>query len=120
MPPRKRDCLKDLASDFGVGTPSVPMTVLLPELLPELVMRKKFLIRCGMSFEPFVSREELDMPEKFRFSLCMVEFEDEELKSWVIVAGWFPQCCQSDGNCDFNCGGRTTCFCSMLFLLIWS
>lgn len=60
------------------------MTVLLPELL----MRKKFLILCGKSFEPFVSREELDIPEKFRFSLCMVEEFGEELKSWVIVADW--------------------------------
>lgn len=88
MPPRKRDCLNDFVSDFGVGRPSVPMTV----LFPELVMRKKFLIRCGKSFEPFVSRDELDMPEKFRFSLCTVEFEDEELKSWVIVAECFPRC----------------------------
>ncbi len=89
MPPRKRDCLKDLDSDLGVGRPSVPMTV----LLPELVMRKKFLILCGKSFEPFVCREELDMPEKFRFSLCTAEeFEDDELKSWVIMAGWCTQC----------------------------
>ncbi len=89
MPPRKRDCLKDLDSDLGVGRPSVPMTV----LLPELVMRKKFLILCGKSFEPFVCREELDMPEKFRFSLCTAEeFEDDELKSWVIMAGWCAQC----------------------------
>lgn len=57
-------------------------------LLPKLVMRKKFLILWGKSFEPFVWREELDMPEKFRFSLFMVEeFEEEELKSCVIVAG---------------------------------
>lgn len=84
IPPRKRDCLKDLVSDLGVGRPSVPMTVLFPELL----MRKKFLILWGKSFEPFVWREELDRPEKFRFSLCIAEaFEDEELKSWVIVAG---------------------------------
>ena len=55
-------------------------------LLPELVMRKKFLILCGKSFEPFVSREELDKPEKFRFSLWTAEeLGDEELKSWVIV-----------------------------------
>lgn len=78
MPPRKRDCLKDFVSDLGVGRPSVPMTVLLPELL----MRKKFLILWGKSFEPFVCREELDRPEKFRFSLWVMEaFEDEELKS---------------------------------------
>lgn len=38
-------------------------------------------------------REELDMPEKFRFSLCVAEaFEDEELKSCVIVADEFTQC----------------------------
>ena len=84
MPPRKRDCLKDFVSDLGVGRPSVPMTV----LLPELVMRKKFLILWGKSFEPFVWRDELDMPEKFRFSLCIVvELEEDELKSWVIVTG---------------------------------
>lgn len=84
MPPRKRDCLKDFVSDLGVGRPSVPMTV----LLPKLVMRKKFLILWGKSFEPFVWREEVDMPEKFRFSLCIVVgLEDDELKSWVIVTG---------------------------------
>lgn len=82
MPPRKRDCLKDLVSDLGVGRPSVPMTV----LLPELVMRKKFLILWGRSFEPLVCREELDMPEKFRFSLCIVVELDDELKSWVMVS----------------------------------
>ena len=82
MPPRKRDCLKDFDSDFGVGRPSAPMTV----LLPELVMRKKFLILCGKSFELFVCRDELDMPEKFRFSLCSTEGLGEEPKSWVIVA----------------------------------
>ena len=82
MPPRKRDCLKDLVSDFGVGRPSVPMTV----LLPKLEMRKKFLILWGKSLELFVWREELDMPEKFRFSLCMAEeLEDEELKSCVML-----------------------------------
>lgn len=76
--PRKRDCLKDFVSDLGVGRPSAPIIV----LLPELVMRKKFLILCGKSFEPFVCREELVKPEKFRFSLCTAEvFEDEELKS---------------------------------------
>lgn len=82
MPPRKRDCRKDFVSDLGVGRPSAPMTV----LLPELVMRKKFLILCGISFEPFVCREELDMPEKFRFSLCTAEELGEEPKSWVMVA----------------------------------
>ena len=81
MPPRKRDCLKDFDSDFGVGRPSAPMTV----LLPELVMRKKFLILCGRSFELFVCRDELDIPEKFRFSLCTAEEFGDELKSWVIV-----------------------------------
>ena len=54
-------------------------------LLPELVMRKKFLILCGRSFELFVCRDELDIPEKFRFSLCTAEEFGEELKSWVIV-----------------------------------
>lgn len=82
MPPRKRDCLKDFVSDLGVGRPSAPMTV----LLPELAMRKKFLILCGISFEPFVCRDELDMPEKFRFSLCTAEELGEEPKSWVMVA----------------------------------
>ena len=83
MPPRKRDCRKDFVSDLGVGRPSVPMIVLLPKLL----MRKKFLILWGKSFEPFVCRDELDMPEKLRFSLCIAEeLEEEELKSCVIVA----------------------------------
>lgn len=60
------------------------MTVLLPELL----MRKKFLILWGKSLEPLVCRDEVDMPEKFRFSLCIAEgFEDEELKGCVILAG---------------------------------
>ena len=78
MLPRKRDCLKDFDSDLGVGRPSVPMTVLLPRLL----MRKKFLILCGKSLEPFVCREELDIPEKLRFSWCTAEeLEEEELKS---------------------------------------
>lgn len=52
-----------------------------------LLMRKKFFIRWGRSFdEPFVCREELDIPEKLRFSeagdalLC-----DEELKSCVMM-----------------------------------
>ena len=49
-------------------------------------MRKKFLILWGKSLELFVWREELDMPEKFRFSLCMAEeLEDEELKSCVML-----------------------------------
>ncbi len=88
IPPRKRDCLKDFVSDLGVGRPSVPITV----LFPELVMRKKFLILCGKSLELFVCREELDRPEKFRFSLCIAEeFEGEELKSWVIVTGCLAQ-----------------------------
>lgn len=102
MPPRKRDCLKDFASDFGVGRPSVPMIVLLPELL----MRKKFLILWGKSLEPLVCREELDMPEKFRFSLCIAEEFEDEVKSWVILAGWFTQflSCMSVG-CIFRCFG---------------
>jgi len=52
----------------------------------ELLIRKKFLIFCGKSFEPLVCFEEVDMPEKFRFSLCEVEVFDEELKSCVILA----------------------------------
>ena len=61
-------------------------------LLPKLEMRKKFLILCGKSLELFVWREELDMPEKFRFSLCMAEeFEDVELKSWVILTDWLME-----------------------------
>ena len=66
MPPKNRDCLNvDFDSDFGVGRPSLLMMVLLLELL----IRKKFLILCGKSFEPVVSFEEPDTPEKFRFSL---------------------------------------------------
>ncbi len=83
MPPRKRDCRKaDLDSDLGVGSPSLLMMVLLLELL----IRKKFLIFCGKSFEPPVCFGVLDMPEKLRFSLCDVEVFDEELKSCVILA----------------------------------
>ncbi len=66
IPPKKRDCLNvDLDSDFGVGRPSLLMIVWFEELL----MRKKFLILWGMSLEPFGCLEELDMPEKLRFSL---------------------------------------------------
>lgn len=82
MPVRKRDCRKaDLDSDLGVGRPSLVMMVLWLELL----MRKKFLILCGKSFEPSLCLEELDKPEKFLFSLCGVAVFDEELKSWVIL-----------------------------------
>lgn len=80
MPPRKRDCLKEDFSDFGVGTPSLFKLVLLPKLL----IRKKFLILCGKSFEPLVCREELDMPEKLRFSEATVEVCDREPKSCVM------------------------------------
>lgn len=80
MPPRKRDCLTDLDSDFGVGR---PFSLCREELL-ELLMRKKFLILWGRSFELVVCLDELDMPEKFRFSLCTDEACDEELKSWVM------------------------------------
>ena len=56
-------------------------------LLPELLMRKKFLILWGKSLELFVCLEELDIPEKFRFSLCTAEeVWDEELKSWVMLS----------------------------------
>lgn len=58
------------------------MMVLL--LLLELLIRKKFLSFCGKSFEPLVCFEELDIPEKFLFSLWEVEMFDEELKSCVI------------------------------------
>jgi len=57
----------------------------------ELVMRKKFLILWGMSLEPFGCLEELDMPEKLRFSLWGVEVWDEELKSCVILRGGLSQ-----------------------------
>jgi len=83
MPPRKRDCRKvDLDSDLGVGRPPLLMMVLLLELL----IRKKFLIFWGKSLEPLVCFEELDKPEKFRFSLCEVEVFDGELKCCVILA----------------------------------
>lgn len=55
-------------------------------LLLEPLIRKKFRIFCGKSFEPLVCLEELDMPEKFRFSLCEAEVFDEELKSCVMLA----------------------------------
>lgn len=65
IPLRKRDWRKvDLVSDLGVGKPSFPTMVLLLELL----IRKKFLILWGKSLEALVCLEELDMPEKFRFS----------------------------------------------------
>lgn len=82
IPPKKRDCLNvDLDSDLGVGRPSLLMMVLFAELL----IRKKFFILCGRSLELFVCREELDMPEMFRFSLWEVE-ELDELKSCVMLA----------------------------------
>ena len=77
MPPRKRDCRTDFDSDLGVGKPSLLIEVLVLELL----MRKKFFILWGKSLELLVCFEELDMPEKFRFSLCTDEACDEELKS---------------------------------------
>jgi len=75
--------MEDLGSDLGVGRPSLLMIVLLFEPL----MRKKFFILWGKSFELLVCLEELDMPEKLRFSLCTVEEFDEELKSCVMVVG---------------------------------
>ena len=77
MPPRKRDCRTDLDSDLGVGKPSL----LIELLVLELLMRKKFFILWGKSLELLDCFEELDMPEKFRFSLCTDEACDEELKS---------------------------------------
>lgn len=74
MPLRKRDCL-GLDSVFEVT----------PFSLLWLLMRKKFLSFCGKWLEPLVL-DDVDRPEKFRFSAGIAaEFGVEDPKSCVIA-----------------------------------
>ncbi len=77
--PRNRDC-RFLFSGLGVDVPSLLSVVLLPRLL----MRKKFLSfgKCPAPLLCLV--EDVERPEKLRFSEdTVVELFDP--KSWVIV-----------------------------------
>ena len=84
MPPRKRDCRKDLPSAFGPGEPSLPTLA----LIPKLFIRKKFLNFWGKWLFPLLCLlDGIEWPEKFRFSEEMVEEFDGEPKMCVMEVG---------------------------------
>lgn len=77
--PRNRDC-RFLFSGLGVDVPSLLSVVLLPRLL----MRKKFLSFGKCPVPLLCLFEDMERPEKLRFSEdTVVELFDP--KSWVIV-----------------------------------